>query len=155
MHSINRCCSATAGIRSCNLETFRHARQPPCVCGHSGYKMLLRLSVLTEKHAIYKKLYPNDTQFKNLIYDYFPLLKPFNTNTLKFSSTFHRQIIFSSPFHMHNTRQRTKFNNNFNTKHLIIQKLKNVFLYVVISIWNSQPNSFKNCTSKFTFKKTY
>ena len=34
MRSINRCSSATAGIRSCNLH---HARQPPCLCGHSGY----------------------------------------------------------------------------------------------------------------------
>ena len=27
VHSVNRCSSATAGIRSCNLQ---HARQPPC-----------------------------------------------------------------------------------------------------------------------------
>ena len=33
VHSINLCSSATAGIRSCNLQ---HARQPPCLCGHSG-----------------------------------------------------------------------------------------------------------------------
>ena len=35
VHSINRCSSARAGIRSCNLQ---HARQPPCLCGNSGYK---------------------------------------------------------------------------------------------------------------------
>ena len=34
VHSINRCSSATVGIRSCNLQ---HARQPPCLRGHSGY----------------------------------------------------------------------------------------------------------------------
>ena len=37
VHSINRCSSDTAGIRSCNLL---HARQPPCLCGHSGYKCI-------------------------------------------------------------------------------------------------------------------
>ena len=35
MHRINWCSSTTAGIRSCNLQ---HARQPPCLCSHSGYK---------------------------------------------------------------------------------------------------------------------
>ena len=38
---------------------------------------------------------------------------------------------------------------------LIIQKLKNVFfLSQVIPIWNSLPSSLKNCTSKFTLKKS-
>ena len=32
VHSINRCSSSTSGIRPCNLQ---HARQPPCLCGHS------------------------------------------------------------------------------------------------------------------------
>ena len=34
--SINRCSSETAVIRSCNLQ---HARQPPCLCGHSGHNV--------------------------------------------------------------------------------------------------------------------
>ena len=40
VHSINRCSSATAGIRSCNLQ---HAKQPPCLCGHSGYEEIVIL----------------------------------------------------------------------------------------------------------------
>ena len=39
VHSTNWCSSATAGIRSCNLQ---HARQPLCLCGHSGYKWTSR-----------------------------------------------------------------------------------------------------------------
>ena len=34
VHSIIRWSTATAGFRSCNLQ---HERQPPCLCGHSGY----------------------------------------------------------------------------------------------------------------------
>ena len=32
-------------------------------------------------------------------------------------------------------------------------KTQKCYLYQVIPIWNSLPNSLKNCTSKFTFKK--
>ena len=48
VHSINRCSSATAGIRTCNVATFNmrgnhlayaatQGMKPPCLCGHSGY----------------------------------------------------------------------------------------------------------------------
>ena len=42
------------------------------------------------------------------IYDYFAVLKAFNTNTLKFSSIFQRQIIFSSTisFAQHQTQNK-------------------------------------------------
>ena len=84
------------------------------------------------------------------IYDNFALLKAFNTNT--FNYQYFKDKLFShQSSHMHNTRHRT--NSNFNTplfNHSINQKC---YLYQVIPIWNSLPNSLKNCTSKFTFKK--
>ena len=66
------------------------------------------------------------------IYDYFPLLKAFNTNTLIFYQYFKDHLFTHQPSHMHNTRHRT--NSNFNTplfNHSKTQKcdLYQVFLY--------------------------
>ena len=47
VHSINRCSSATAGIRSCNLQ---HVRQPSCLCGHSGYECDRMYVGMSKKH---------------------------------------------------------------------------------------------------------
>ena len=47
------------------------------------------------------------------IYDYFALLKAFNTNTLNFHQYFKDKLSSLQPSHMHNTRHRT--NSNFNT----------------------------------------
>ena len=47
------------------------------------------------------------------IYDYFALLKAFNTNTLTFHQYFKDKLSFHQPSHMHNTRHRR--NSNFNT----------------------------------------
>ena len=58
------------------------------------------------------------------IYDYFALLKAFNTNTLNFHQYFKDKLFSHQPSHMHNTRHRP--NRNFNTIYiylLIIQKL--------------------------------
>ena len=85
------------------------------------------------------------------IYDYFALLKAFNTNTLNYYQYFKDKSSSHQPSHMHNTRHRT--NSNFNTPLLIHSKTQKCYLYWVIPIWNSLPNSLKNCTSKFKFKK--
>ena len=84
------------------------------------------------------------------IYDYFALLKAFNTNTLYFHQYFKGELSSHQPSHMHNTRHRTNgtFNTPFNHS-----KTSKCYLYQVIHIWNSLPNSLKNCTSKCTFKK--
>ena len=47
MHSMNRCSSATAGIRSCNLQ---HARQPPCLCSNNVHARMF--STLTDTTSI-------------------------------------------------------------------------------------------------------
>ena len=47
------------------------------------------------------------------IYDYFALLKAFNTNTLNYHQYFKDKLSSHQPSHMHNTRHRT--NSNFNT----------------------------------------
>ena len=85
------------------------------------------------------------------IYDYFTLLKAFNTNTLNYHQYLKDKLSSHQPSHMHNTRHRT--NSNFNTPLFIHSKIQKCYLYQIIPIWNSLPNSLKNCTSKFTFKK--
>ena len=88
------------------------------------------------------------------IYDYFALLKAFNTNTLNFHQYFKNKLSSHQPSHMHYTRHRTKFNSNFNTPHFNHSKTQKCYLYQVICMWNSLPNSFKNCNSKFTFTQS-
>ena len=85
------------------------------------------------------------------MYDFFALLKAFNTNTPNFHQYFKDKLSSHQPSHMHNTRHRT--NSNFNTPLFNHSKTQNCYLCQVIPIWNSLPNSLKNCTSKFTFKK--
>ena len=85
------------------------------------------------------------------IYDYFALLKVFNTNTLNFHQYFKHKLSSHQPSHMHNTRHRT--NSNFNTLLFNDSKTQKCYVYQVIPIWNSLPKRLKNCTYKFTFKK--
>ena len=47
------------------------------------------------------------------IYDYFAVLKGFNTNTLNYRQYFKDKLSSHQPSHMHNTRHST--NSNFNT----------------------------------------
>ena len=85
------------------------------------------------------------------IYDYFALLKALNTNTFNYHQYFKDKLSSHEPSHMHNTRHRT--NSNFNSPLLNHSKTQKCYLYQVIPIWNSLPNSLKNCTAEFTFKK--
>ena len=85
------------------------------------------------------------------IYDYFTLLKAFNASTLKNHQYFKDKLSSYQPSHMHNTRHRT--NSNFNTPLFYHSKTQKCYLYQVIPIWNSLPNSLKNSTSKLTFEK--
>ena len=85
------------------------------------------------------------------IYDYFALLKAFNTNTLNFHQYFKDKLSSHQPPHKHNTRHRT--NSNFNTPLFNHSKTQKCYLYQVILILNSLPKLLKNCTSKITFKK--
>ena len=85
------------------------------------------------------------------IYDYFALLKAFNTNTINYHQYFKDKLSSHQPSQMHYTRHRT--NSNFNTPLFNHSETQKCYLYQVIPIWNSLPNSLKNCTSKFTFKK--
>ena len=85
------------------------------------------------------------------IYDYFALLKAFNTNTLIFINISKTNYLIN---HLICTTPDTEQIVILILHYLIIQKLKKYHLYQVIPIWNSLPNSLKNCTSKFAFKKT-
>ena len=86
------------------------------------------------------------------IYDYFALLKAFNTNTLNYHQYFKDKLSSHQPSHMHNTRH-SRINSNFNTPLFNHSKTQKCYLYQVIPILNSLPNSLKNCRSKFTFQK--
>ena len=77
------------------------------------------------------------------IYDYFVLLKVFNTNTRNFHIYFKDKLSSHQPSHMHNTRHRT--NSSFNTP--LFNKNQKMLLYQIIPIWNSLPKLHKNCTS--------
>ena len=85
------------------------------------------------------------------IYDYYALLKAFNTNTFNLRQYFKDKLSSHQPSHMYSTRHR--INSNFNTPLFNHPKTQKCYLYQVIPIWNSLPSSLKNCTSKFTFKK--
>ena len=85
------------------------------------------------------------------IYDYFALLKAFNTNTRNFHQYFKDKLSSHQQSHMHNTRHGT--NSNLNTSLFNHSKSAKCYLCQVILIWNSLPKLLKNCTSKFTFKK--
>ena len=87
------------------------------------------------------------------IYDYFALLKAFNTNALNIHQYLKDKFSSHQPSHTHNTRHRTKFN-NFKTPLFNHLKTQKCYLYQVIPMFNSLPSLLKNCTSKFTFKKT-
>ena len=85
------------------------------------------------------------------IYDYFALLKAFNTNTHNFHQYFKDKLSSHQQSHMYSTRHR--INSNFNTPLFNHSKTQKIYLYQVIPIWNSLPSSLKKCTSKLTFKK--
>ena len=87
----------------------------------------------------------------HLIYDYFALLKYFNTNSCNFHQYFKDKLSSHQPSPTHNTTHRT--NSNFNTPLFNHSKTQKCYMYKEISKWNSLPNSLQNYTSKFTFKK--
>ena len=131
---------------------YSHLTYALLAWGRSGLTNAAKIECATGEHANYSQII---TIYRILafhsIYDYFALLKAFNTNTLNYHQYFKDKLSSHQPFHMHNTRQRT--NSNFNTPLFNHSKTGKCYLYQVINIWNSLPNSLKNCTSKFTFKK--
>ena len=73
--------------------------------------MLLRLSVLTGDYVC-SQIITIRSSF-SLNYDYFALLKAFNTNVLNFNQYFIGKLSSHQLSHKHNTRHRT--NSNFTT----------------------------------------
>ena len=110
--------------------------------------MLLRLSVLTGELANYSQ---NITIGSSLFTQFMITLLYYRLSTqiplifINISKTNYNLT------NNHNTRHRT--NSNFNTPLFNHSKTQKCYLYQVIPIWNSLPNSLKNCSSKFTFKK--
>ena len=106
--------------------------------------MLLRLSVLTGEHVNYSQII---TKRSSLFTQFIITLKAFNINTLTFHQYFKDKLSSHQPSHMHNTRHRT--NSNFNTPLFNHSKTQKCYLYQVIPIWNSLPNSLSNGTKVY------
>ena len=94
--------------------------------------MLLRLSVSHESMQIILTDYNEKIVTFHSIYDYFALLKAFNTNTINFHQYCKDKLTSHQPSHMHNTRHRT--NSNFNTPLFNHSKTQIFYLYQVIPI---------------------
>ena len=110
------------------------------------------MSVLTGEHAIYSQIITKRSSlFTQFTIDYSALLKAFNTNTLNFHKYLKNKLSSHQPSHMHNTRHRT--NRYLNTPLFNHSKTQKRYLYQVVPIQNSLPNSLKNRTSEFTLKK--
>ena len=119
---------------------------------HSQYKVIRLLQYSSVQHCFSTgQLHNQRIQTFYSIYNYFALLKAFNTNTLNFHQYFKDKLSSHQPSHMHNTGHRT--NINFNAPLFNHSKSQKFYLYQVIPIWNSLPSLLKNYTSKFTYKK--
>ena len=79
------------------------------------------------------------------IYDYFAVLKAFNTNTLNFDQYFKNKLSSHQPSHMHNTRHRT--NSNFNTPLFNHSKNPKCYLYQLFPYGTAYQNCSKIGTS--------
>ena len=75
------------------------------------------------------------------IYDYFALLKAFNTNNINFHQYFKDKLHSHQPSHMYNTRHRT--NSNFNTPLFNHSKTQKCYLYQVIPYGTVYQNCLK------------
>ena len=127
---------------------YSHLTYPLLAWGRSGRMNAAKIECAHRRARKLLTDYNHRILTCHSIYDYVALLTAFNTNFHNFHQYFKDKLSSHQPSQMHNTRHRT--NSNFNTPHSKTQKC---YLYQVIPIWNSPPNSIKNCTSKLTFKK--
>ena len=118
--------------------------------GRSGRTNVAKIECAHSRACILLTDYNHSIFTFNSIYDYFALLKAFNTNTLNFHQYFKDKLSSHRPSQMY-TRRRA--NNNFNTPLFNHSKTQKCYLYQVIPIWNILPSLLKNCTSKFKLKK--
>ena len=95
--------------------------------------ILLRLSVLLGEHANYSQIIKKILTIHS-IYDYFPLLKTFNANTLNVHRYFKDKLFSYQQSHMYNTKYRTS-SNIYSTFYTF--KYWKIVLHQVIPMWNS------------------
>ena len=101
--------------------------------GRTNAAKIVRMSVLTREHSNYSQTITIARILTfHSIYDYFALLKAFNTNTLNFQQCFRDKLSSHQPSHMHNTRHRT--NSNFNTPLFNHLKTQNVIFHYQIRL---------------------
>ena len=80
--------------------------------GRSGSTNAAKIECAHSRALKLLKYYNQKILIFHSIYDYFALLKAFNTNTPNFHQYFKDKLSSHQPSHMHNTRHRT--NSNFN-----------------------------------------
>ena len=90
--------------------SFSHMTYAVLACGWSGRTiMLLWLGVLTGEHANYSQIINKLTILTfHSIYDYFALLKAFNTNTPNFHQYFKDKLSSHQPSHICTTPGKEK-----------------------------------------------
>ena len=125
--------SSLCASQHSNDQTFLIVRQPTLKwsnvhhCAPANTQMIKRSS----------RLWPKDPCTFHSIYDYFALLKAFNTNTLNFHQYLKDKLSSHQKSHMHNTRHRT--NSNFNTQQFNRSKIRKM-LFVPSNSHMEQPS---------------
>ena len=92
---------------------YSHLTYAVLAWGRSGRTNAAKIECAHRRACKILTVYSENILTFRSIYDYFVLLKVFNTNTTYFHQYFKDKLSSHQPSHMHNTRHRT--NSNFNT----------------------------------------
>ena len=103
---------------------YSHLTYALLAWGRSGRPIAAKIECAHRRAGKLLTYYNQKISTFHLIYDYFALLKTFNTNTLNFHQYFKDKLSSHQLSHMHNCRHRT--NSNFYTPLFNHSKLKNV-----------------------------
>ena len=138
-------------VKLCYSLVYSHLTYALLAWGRSRRTIAAKIECAHRRTRKLLTVYKHRILTFHSMYDYFALLKAFNTNTLNFHQYFKDKLSSHQPSHMYSTRHR--INSNFNTPLFNHSKTQKCYLYQVIPIWNSLPSSLKNCTYKFAVRK--
>ena len=135
VHSINQCSPSHSWDRPCNFSVrgnhLAFAATQGITCALLAWGRLGHTNAATvecDHRRACKVLADYDRTIATFhwIYDYFALLKAFNSNSVNFHQYFKDKLSSHQPFHMHNTRHRT--NGIFNSP-LFHSKIQKCYLF--------------------------
>ena len=107
-------------------SVYSHLTYSLLAWGRSGLTNAAKIECARRRACKLRTDYNHRILTFHWIYDYFALLKAFNTNTLNYHKYFKDKLSSHQPSHMHNTRHRPNSNLILILHFLIIQKLKNI-----------------------------